>query len=550
MGTTIKLWCTHTHRELRSFTGHTDRIFCAAFSPDGTTLASASGDHTLKLWDPQTGQVRRTLHGHTSRVRGVAYSSNGLTLASAGGDKTIRLWDPRTSEPLATLEGHIDEVTSVAFSPDGSTLASASWDHTIKLWDLKTHRARTTLAGHAGRIWCVAFSPDGKTLASSSGDKTIRLWDAQNGWPRVVLRNCFLTSGSVRGAPIAFSPDGMMLVSGGDARVTAGELAAQWPEAAMRDPIEMFRFGTIKIWDALAPEANTTSFHRRRAMLWRYSKQYDRALEDLNRAIELEPKSLVPHDSDDWVLWQTRALADFSLNQWEQAIEGYNQAIKLKPDEPMLYSDRAKAYLALDRYDEALADWNRYVELGNDGARALLSRAQLLLMTDRTDAYRRACAEILNRFGQLDDAGALCPAVRACTLAPKAVPDPMVLVEMAQRAASGDARGYTLHPLGMAHLRAGQVDEAVDRFQESLSITPEWERNIRFLNWLGLALAYHEMGEPEEARQWLGKAIDFMQQHHATHTPRLEGQILRREVEQLLEDPEQAEDDTESGSEE
>ena len=68
----------------------------------------------------------------------MAYSPDGKTLASGSGDKTIKLWDVATGKEQATLKGHTDWVTSVAFSPDGKTLASGSEDKTIKLWDVAT----------------------------------------------------------------------------------------------------------------------------------------------------------------------------------------------------------------------------------------------------------------------------------------------------------------------------------------------------------------------------------------------------------------------------
>ncbi len=39
--------------EPKTFAGHSSRVTSAAFSPDGKTALSGSGDNTLKLWDIQ-----------------------------------------------------------------------------------------------------------------------------------------------------------------------------------------------------------------------------------------------------------------------------------------------------------------------------------------------------------------------------------------------------------------------------------------------------------------------------------------------------------------
>src|SRR5215470_6586332 len=61
----------------RRLTGHTDSVRTAAFSPDGTTLATASNDHTARLWNAHTGRPIATLTAHPTYVENVASSTVG-----------------------------------------------------------------------------------------------------------------------------------------------------------------------------------------------------------------------------------------------------------------------------------------------------------------------------------------------------------------------------------------------------------------------------------------------------------------------------------------
>jgi WD40 repeat protein len=68
-------------------TGHTGRVFCVAFSPDGQCIASASEDHTIRLWDAPMGALARPFLRYTKSVDSIV-SSPDIT---ASRDRTISL---------------------------------------------------------------------------------------------------------------------------------------------------------------------------------------------------------------------------------------------------------------------------------------------------------------------------------------------------------------------------------------------------------------------------------------------------------------------------
>ena len=166
---------------------HERRVLSVAYSPDGSLVATGSGDWdelgVAQLWDARTGLRVGPAMKHAGRVFHVAFSPDGMRLATASMDKTARLWDVRTSDPIGEPMTHDKNVVKLTFSPNGQFLVTGSSDSTARLWEGHTGAPIGEVMAHESEVRCVAISPDCQLIATGSGDCTARLWDARNGKP-------------------------------------------------------------------------------------------------------------------------------------------------------------------------------------------------------------------------------------------------------------------------------------------------------------------------------------------------------------------------------
>jgi WD40 repeat protein len=200
---------------------------CVAFSSDGKSLAAATGN-AVKIWEVRTGKLCGVLAGHAGDVASVAFSPDGSLIAAAtlefreyprGVERhppgEVKLWELDTGKLRRTIQWSLRHC-SVAFSPNGRFLAVAGWDEfrgasggTAGVWDVETGERVAKIEGHALGVLSLAFSPDGKLLVTGGEYGTIKLTDTYTWQDRLTLR--------WDGHPIrdlAFSPNGEVLAAG------------------------------------------------------------------------------------------------------------------------------------------------------------------------------------------------------------------------------------------------------------------------------------------------------------------------------------------------
>jgi WD40 repeat protein len=175
-----RLWTVATQQE----TGAPADIGAAkgalAFSPGGQTLATIGANGTTALWSVATGRRVGALMNADAAGTGAmaAFSPDGSTLATAVGG-SVRLWDAASQQEIGMpMTASQEPVYALAFSPDGSTLATAGGDGATRLWDVATQQeiGGPMTAGQEP-VYALAFSPDGGTLITAGGDGTARSWD-------------------------------------------------------------------------------------------------------------------------------------------------------------------------------------------------------------------------------------------------------------------------------------------------------------------------------------------------------------------------------------
>lgn len=186
------MWDASKGKIMNVFSGHSDAITQALFTPDGKNLVTSSNDCTIRFWEPKTAQTLKVIDGsksavpfHTQPIISLSISQNsssGTIIGISGSaDGSVVVSNITSGTVMSSYREHTRSVECTSFLTGLPCGVSASLDKSVKVWDLNTMQTRTTLLHDDGVIKVVCLPSRPNLIFSASLDTFLRVWDARSG---------------------------------------------------------------------------------------------------------------------------------------------------------------------------------------------------------------------------------------------------------------------------------------------------------------------------------------------------------------------------------
>jgi tetratricopeptide (TPR) repeat protein len=162
--------------------------------------------------------------------------------------------------------------------------------------------------------------------------------------------------------------------------------------------ILLFTYDRCKVWkdsfalwtDVIEKFNNVEIAYNNRGVTFASIKEYTKALDDYNKAIEINPKNAEAYNN--------KGVTLANLKEYKEALNNYNKAIAFRRNYQEAYYNRANAYISLEDPQTAILDYNVALKLNPYHSGALNNRG----LAKRLVKDLNGAMDDFNRVIQLD----------------------------------------------------------------------------------------------------------------------------------------------------
>ena len=98
-----RLWDIPSAQTVGQELRHTNQLYSATYSPDGTAVLTVGADRMAKLWSVPTGKLLTDPVAHQNDIEHATFSSDGQLFATAQADGLVRVWTLPRGNPQDRL---------------------------------------------------------------------------------------------------------------------------------------------------------------------------------------------------------------------------------------------------------------------------------------------------------------------------------------------------------------------------------------------------------------------------------------------------------------
>ncbi len=154
---------------------------------------------------------------------------------------------------------------------------------------------------------------------------------------------------------------------------------------------------------AIVNKPNNANLHFNRGLLYNYKGDYNKALLDFNKALDLDS------DIEDKILLN-RGLSYEKLQQFDNALADFESAIELKPNNAKAFYKRGVINYRMNNFEEAIDDFSEVISIQDDNAIAHYNRGMALYKVEK---IKEACVDF-QRSCQLGNKNACRMVISEC----------------------------------------------------------------------------------------------------------------------------------------
>ena len=214
----------------------------------------------------------------------------------------------------------------------------------------------------------------------------------------------------------------------------------------------------MTLWDDVINQyPSVPQAYYNRGIVFMNENKYNQALDDFNKAIELDPNKVKAYNN--------RGIIFYNQNKYNQALDDYNKALELDSNQVEIYINRGFLFNNEKKYDQALNDFNKAIQLDPNKVEAYINRGIVFINEKKYD-------QALNDYNKAIELDA------------------------------NNAQAY--YNKGNVYFNEKKYDEAIINYSKAIGL-----RNDFFKAYYGRGLAKYYSGKKDAACEDLKQAADL-----------------------------------------